>query len=45
MAAATTEHIQQGLLPVTVAILVFFATRVTSPPPALFFANPVGYLG
>ena len=28
----------------TVAIIVFFTTCVTSPPPALFFSNPIAYL-
>jgi hypothetical protein len=29
---------------VTVAIVVFFTTKVTSPPPELFLANPIAYM-
>ena len=39
-----TGHVQQALLAVTVAIVVFFATKVTQPPPELFFSNPTAYL-
>ena len=39
----SVEHTLQGLLPVTIAIIVFFSTHVTSPPPALFLADPVMY--
>ena len=42
--ANSAEHTQQGLLPVAVAIIVFFTTRVTNPNRALFFADPVAYL-
>ena len=38
------EHTQQALLAVTVAIIVFFTTKVTSPSPDLFLTNPVAYL-
>ena len=37
-------HTQQALLAVTVAIIVFFTTKVTSPPPELFLSNPIAYL-
>ena len=40
----SAEHVLQGLLPVAVAIIVFFTTKVTSPPPALFLADPVLYM-
>ena len=40
----SVEHTQQALLAVTVAIIVFFTTKVTSPPPQLFLSNPVAYL-
>lgn len=40
----STEHVQQALLAVTVAIVVFFTTKVTSPPPQLFLSDPVVYL-
>jgi hypothetical protein len=40
----SVEHVQQGILAVTVAILVYFTTKVTSPPPELFFSEPVAYL-
>jgi hypothetical protein len=39
-----TEHTQQALLAVTVAILVFFTTKVTCPPPDLFLSDPIVYL-
>lgn len=39
-----TGHVQQALLAVTVAILVFFTTKVTSPPPDLFLSDPIVYL-
>ena len=38
------EHTQQALLAVTVAIIVFFTTKVTHPPPELFLSNPIAYL-
>ena len=39
-----TKHTQEGLLAVTVAILLFFTTKVTSPPPELFLSDPIVYL-
>ena len=39
-----TEHVQQALLSVTVAIVVFFTTKVKQPPPELFLANPIAYM-
>lgn len=39
-----TEHTQQALLAVTVAIVVYFTTKVTSPPPELFLSDPIVYL-
>ena len=39
----STEHVQQALLSVTVAIVVFFTTKVTQPPPELFLSNPTAY--
>ena len=39
-----TEHTQQSLLAVTVAIIVFFVTKVKQPPPELFLSNPVVYM-
>ena len=41
--ANTAEHTQQALLAVAVAIIVFFTTKVTSPPPALFLSDPIAY--
>ena len=38
------EHTQHGLLAVTVAIMVFLTTKVTSPPPSLFHSNPIAYI-
>ena len=40
----SVEHTQQALLAVAVAIIVFFTTKVTSPPPELFLSNPIAYL-
>ena len=34
----SAEHAQQGLLPVAIAIIVYFTTTVTSPPPELFLS-------
>jgi hypothetical protein len=39
-----TDHVQEALLAVTVAIVVFFTTKVTQPPPELFVSNPVQYI-
>ena len=36
------EHTQQFLMPVAAATLIFIIDRVKSPPPELFFSNPVG---
>ena len=38
------KHTQQALLAVTVAIIVYFTTVVTEPPPELFLSNPTAYL-
>ena len=40
----SAEHTQQGLLAVAVAIIIFFAERVTNPPPAIFRADPVLFI-
>ena len=40
----SVRHTQEALLAVTVAIIVFFTTKVTSPPPELFLSNPTAYL-
>jgi hypothetical protein len=40
----SVKHALQGLLPVAVAIIVFFTTKVTSPPPELFLSDPVTYI-
>ena len=40
----STKHALQGLLPVAVAILLYFSTVVTSPPPELFLSDPVMYI-
>ena len=37
------DHVQQGILPVVIAIVVYLTTVVVSPPPQLFLANPVLY--
>ena len=41
--ANAVEHTQQALLAVSVAIIVFFTTRVKSPPPELFLSDPIAY--
>ena len=38
-----TEHVREALLAVTVAIIVFFTTKVKQPPPQLFLDDPVAY--
>ena len=38
-----TKHTQEALTAVTVAIFVFFTTKVTSPPPELFLSDPIVY--
>ena len=40
----SAEHTQQGILPMAVAIVLYFLTRVRSPSPALFLADPVLYV-
>jgi len=39
-----TAHTQEALLAVTVAIIVYFTTKVTQPPPELFLSDPIVYL-
>ena len=40
----SVAHTQEAMLAVTVAIIVFFVTKVTSPPPELFISDPIAYL-